>query len=61
MTTRTDTRTWEQLARAVAAAVDAGTLERDGALYREFVAAARERAREKDADAEEVTTDAGAR
>jgi hypothetical protein len=44
MTTTTRTR-WQQLSAQVAAEVDAGTLDRESALYREFVEAARERAR----------------
>jgi hypothetical protein len=56
MTTTTRTR-WDQLAAEVAAAVDAGTLDRESALYREFLQAARERARGRDDDAAEHTTD----
>jgi hypothetical protein len=43
--TATRTSTFADLAREVAAAVDAGTLDRESALYREFVEAARGRAR----------------
>jgi hypothetical protein len=50
-------RTFSALAREVAAEVDAGTMDRESALYREFLEAARERARGRDDDAAEHTTD----
>ena len=59
MTTSTDApaRTWEGLREAVAAAVDDGTLDRESALYLDFLEAAREMARGRDEDAAEHTTD----
>jgi hypothetical protein len=54
----TATRTrYATLAAEVAAAVDAGTLDRDSALYREFLEAARERTNRRSDDAAEHTTD----
>jgi hypothetical protein len=50
-------RTFSALAREVAAEVDAGTLDRDSALYREFLEAARERTNRRSDDAAEHTTD----
>jgi hypothetical protein len=55
--TATRTSTYAELAREIAAAVDAGTLDRESALYLEFLEAARERARGRDDDAAEHTTD----